>query len=180
MSNYVTLPLEAIYARVLAEHEFDISGVQEAEDLVRSLSDICCVDPTKLAASMLCLGWQYRQAHRYDDADHMFLQALKYFRVEPFEQNRNTSRTLWFLAENNYMHTNFDLGRSLFWRAVKEFAATTGLFDEEALACLEEFRELAEGFARDEDTADDVDGMLDFTAFLHEQGCDGHVTVVAS
>lgn len=180
MTNYVKLPLEAIHAKVCEDYGINVSGVDEAENHLRSLLDIYPVDHKKLAAAMLCLGWQYRCAFRHDEADHMYLQSLKHSRENAFDQNRGTSRAFWFLAENHMMHVNFDLGRSLFWRAVKDFSASTGLFDEEAQACLAEFRDLAEGIARDDSLAGDVEDIIDFTAFLEEMGCDGHVTVVAA
>lgn len=179
MTHIVTLPLEAVCAALVKEHDFDVSGIDQAENLVRGILDEESIDQKRLAAAMVILGWQYRSQFRHEEAERMFLQARGRFVENPFDKTRNTARATWFLAENHYFVNNHHIGRSLFWKAVAEYADTTGLFDEEARACLADFFECASGIEKDEDLAEDVEGMMDFVDFCEAQGTDGHITVVA-
>lgn len=182
-------PLDVIFARICQEHGIEASNVDEAIARYEELSMRDDVPQKKLAASLLAVGWFYRKdmrkaSNEVDDetsptpwqkAEHMFLQAVRYFRVSVFEQSRDTARALWFMAENHYLQGNFDLAKGLFWRAIKDFSSSVGLNDEEAKACMVEFAELAEGFARDEELAEEVDDVLGFAAFCEEMGGDGHI-----
>ena len=180
MTQTTYLPLDVIYARICQENGIEASSVEEAVSLLESLLDSEGVGQKKLAAALIAVGWNHRKACHFEEAGHMLLQAVKYSRTSAFDMSRDTARALWFLAEAHYVDGNFTVARSVFWSAVKNFAKSVGLFDEEAQACMAEFAELAEGFARDEDLAEEVDDIIAFADFCESVGTDGHITVLAS
>lgn len=180
MTIHVDTPLQTICAAVAAEHGFDMpSGVDQAEELVKNLLEQDEVDRRKLAAALLILGWTYRLFYRHEEAERMYVQARGRFTENPLEFNRDTARANWFLAESNFFRNNHDVGRTLFWKAIREFSEATGLFDEEARACVEDFWHCATGIVKDDELAGEIEDVMEFTDFCQAEGCDGHITILA-
>lgn len=180
MTEQKYLPLDYVYAALLREHSIDFVEVSDLESMVEEASGQENIDRKRLGAVMLVLGWNYRYNHMYDEAENMFLRAKGYFVENPLDKSRDTARALWFLAENHYFRNNHEIGRSVFWNAIREFSATVGMFDQEAQLCLSNFWECASGIVKDEDLVQDIEDTMEFVAFCEAQGTDGHITVLAS
>ena len=180
MTKHTHLPLDYIYAALLKEHGIEFTEVSDLEAMVDEASGQDNIDRKRLGAVMLVLGWNYRYNYMHDEAENMFIKAKGYLVENPLEKSRDTARALWFLAENHYFRNRHEIGRSVFWNAVREFAATVGLFDTEARLCLSNFWEYATGIAKDADLAQDIEDTLEFVDFCEGEGTDGHITVLAS
>lgn len=119
---------------------------------------------TQAADAHMLVGFSYVEAFHMQEADAAFRRAYAIYGEHCSDQCLSNIGSIWALAHTNAYLVNFDLADELYEDAISALTRVVGGGHELTRACLIDYHQFLEGFARDDDSADAVLFFLEVTA----------------
>lgn len=116
---------------------------------------------TQAADAQMLLGFSLVEAFHMHEADEAFRRANAIYGESWSLANIGS---IWALAHTNAYMVNFDLADELYEDAIWSLTRLVGGGHELTRACLTDYHQFLEGFAKDDDSASEVLLFLEMTA----------------
>jgi tetratricopeptide (TPR) repeat protein len=119
------------------------------------------------AKRFLALGFAFRDQFRLDEAIDAFQKARNFAMEDMGPVGQNYAFALWALADAHAHHANFRDAENFYMQALRALVRSHGPGSPEARACIDDLRELFQGFTR-KSKADvaRIEGMLAYAKMI--------------
>jgi len=119
------------------------------------------------AKRFLALGYAYRYQFRLDEAIAAFHKARNFAMEDMGPVGQNYAFALWALADAHARNADFRDAENFYMQALRALVRSHGPGSSEARACIDDLRELTQGYAR-KSKADvaRIEGMLAYANMI--------------
>jgi len=119
------------------------------------------------AKRYLALGYAFRSQFRLDEALEAFQKARIFAMEDMGPTGQYYGKALWALADAHAHHANFGEAEKYYMQALRVLARAHGPGSPEARACIDDLREMFQGYAR-KSKADvaRIEGMLAYAKMI--------------